>query len=249
MRMAYAIEAASRASSKDGVVTTVKPVPDTLRAHALDPRVRGRYPRRGLQPKECGGNGGAFSLRATRKPPTFDDGLYETESTVEEQLIARSMAIIASTVSRSPQRPYPRTPCSYPTPWRRLHDGRLCLAGASDACYCRALRLHGRLPQYRLAPECPFPGPVRDAWGTVLWVRGSRRGAWHRFGPYRAFRRLRGRFTCQRLCSIGHRALCWPDMGPGWCTTYSRCIPRLIGARRRSRVIIPGHSTSTISRR
>ena len=27
-------------------------------------------------------------------------------------------------------------------------------------------------PEYRLAPECPFPGPVRDAWGTLRWVYG-----------------------------------------------------------------------------
>ena len=25
-------------------------------------------------------------------------------------------------------------------------------------------------PEYRLAPECPFPGPIEDAWGAIQWV-------------------------------------------------------------------------------
>lgn len=169
--LADAIEAASRASSKDGVVTTVKPVPDALRGHALDPRVRSRIETRLAAKKNAGGNGGAFSLRATRKPPTFDDGLYGTESTVEERLIEidgdhRINVFLVRPKDLTPGRPV----------LIQFHGGGFTMGGfAWQEPQMRAIAERSGCmivyPEYRLAPECPFPGPVRDAWGTVLWAR------------------------------------------------------------------------------
>lgn len=169
--LADAIEAASHASSKDGVVATVKPVPDALREHALDPRVKSRIETRLAAKKNAGGNDGAFSLRATRKPPTFDDGLYGTESTVEERLIEidgdhRINVFLVRPKDLTPGRPV----------LIQFHGGGFTMGGfAWQEPQMRAIAERSGCmivyPEYRLAPECPFPGPVRDAWGTVLWVR------------------------------------------------------------------------------
>lgn len=169
--LADAIEAASHASSKDGVAATVKPVPDALREHALDPRVKSRIETRLAAKKNAGGNDGAFSLRATRKPPTFDDGLYGTESTVEERLIEidgdhRINVFLVRPKDLTPGRPV----------LIQFHGGGFTMGGfAWQEPQMRAIAERSGCmivyPEYRLAPECPFPGPVRDAWGTVLWVR------------------------------------------------------------------------------
>lgn len=166
--LADAIEAASHASSKDGVAAIVKPVPDALREHALDPRVKSRIETRLAAKKNAGGNDGAFSLRATRKPPTFDDGLYGTESTVEERLIEidgdhRINVFLVRPKDLTPGRPV----------LIQFHGGGFTMGGfAWQEPQMRAIAERSGCmivyPEYRLAPECPFPGPVRDAWGTVL---------------------------------------------------------------------------------
>lgn len=165
-----AIEAASHAFAEDGVTVTVKPVPDALREHALDPRVKSRVEARLAAKKAAGNNGGAFSLRDTRKPPTFDADLYGTESTVEERLIEidgdhRINVFLVCPKGLAPGRPV----------LVQFHGGGFAMGGfAWQEPQMRAIAERSGCmvvyPEYRLAPECPFPGPVRDAWGTVLWV-------------------------------------------------------------------------------
>ncbi len=56
-----------------------------------------------------------------------------------------------------------------------LHGGGFT-AGDIGLFYCQMKYIAEQsgaivvFPEYRLAPECPFPGPLTDAWGTVQWV-------------------------------------------------------------------------------
>lgn len=169
--LADTIEAASYSSVEDGVTITVKPVPDALREHALDPRVKKRIESRLAAKKAAGTKGGAFSLRCTRKPPVFDAGLYGDASTVEERLVEidgdhRIDVFVVRPKSFAAGRPV----------LIHFHGGGFTMGGfAWQEPQMRAIAERSGFtvvyPEYRLAPECPFPGPVRDAWGTLLWVR------------------------------------------------------------------------------
>lgn len=153
---------------EDGMEILLKPVPDAEPAH-LDPRLKQviEYKRSMFSSRAKGG----FRLSNERYRPdkvTYD--LTQTPVECEERLIPIGGShMIDLYIYRSAQS-QPGCPVLV-----YLHGGGFT-AGDIGLFHCQ-MKLIAELsdavvvfPEYRLAPECPFPGPVEDAWGAVQWV-------------------------------------------------------------------------------
>lgn len=153
---------------EDGVEILFKPVPDAAPAH-LDPRLKQiiEQKRRMFSSRAKGG----FRLSNERYRPdkiTYD--LTETAVACEEQLIPIGGSHkINLYIFRAPSSK-PGCPVLV-----YLHGGGFT-AGDIGLFYCQMAFIAEQsgavviFPEYRLAPECPYPGPIEDAWGTVQWV-------------------------------------------------------------------------------
>lgn len=154
--------------SVDGVDILFKPVPDADRDHVLDPRLLQviEEKKRMFSTRAKGG----WKLSNERYRPdkvTYD--ITETEVDCDERLIPigdhKIDIYIYKAASAKPGCPV----LVY------LHGGGFT-AGDIHLFGCQMKFIAEQsgavviFPEYRLAPECPFPGPIEDAWGTVQWV-------------------------------------------------------------------------------
>lgn len=155
--------------TKEGIDILYKPVPDDDRPHALDPRIY----EIALKKKQMFSNRakGGYKLSNERYRPdkvTYD--LCTVEIDTDERLIQIDNDHMIDIYI------YRRSDAGTNLPAMiYLHGGGFT---AGDVhLYEKQMKLiaelsHGVVifPEYRLAPECPFPGPVNDAYGTFEYV-------------------------------------------------------------------------------
>lgn len=163
-----AIRAKQYTKTIDGVEVLFKPVPDAPPAH-LDPRLRNIIEKK--KSMFAGRAKSGWRLSNERYRPdkvTYD--LTETEVECTEQLISiRGDHMIDLYIYRTPNAKPGRPILVY------LHGGGFT-AGDIHLFGCQMKYIAEQsgavvlFPEYRLAPECPFPGPIEDAWGTVQWA-------------------------------------------------------------------------------
>lgn len=167
-KLATQIRAKQYVAEEDGMPILFKPVPDAEPAH-LDPRLKRivEYKQTMFAHRAKGG----FRLSNERYRPdkvTYDLTTEPVEC--EEQLIPiRDDHQIDLYLYRGAN-------CRQGCPVLVYLHGGGFTAGDIQLFHCQMkliAQLSGALvifPEYRLAPECPFPGAIEDAWGTVQWV-------------------------------------------------------------------------------
>lgn len=178
-----AIRAKEHEIVEGGMPMLLKPIPDDDREHVLDPRVREVAARKkSMFSARASKNSGAFSLANERFRPdkvTYD--LNEGQVTVGERLIdvngthridvftyaSEKKSGKAGGVEKAPRPVYVflhgggfTAGCE-----RLYHNQMRYIAEASDALVV--------FPEYRLAPEAPFPAAIEDCIATIEWVRGN----------------------------------------------------------------------------
>ena len=163
-----AIEAGVRRVEEDGLELELRPIPDDDREHVLDPRVLELTLRK---------MGGAVTVVAMddvismRSRPNKETHPIDDGSVVEtRQIMNFGDRGIPLHVWR-PENARPGSPVFY-----FIHGGGW--TSGIIAGYVNAMRYLAQVtgcvvvyPEYRLAPECPFPGPVDDCVATLRWLR------------------------------------------------------------------------------
>lgn len=177
-RLVEAIRTKEHLAQRDGLWMLMKPIPDDPREHVLDSRVRATVERkRKMFADRAQKRSGAFSLADERYRPdkiTYD--LTSAQITWDEQLIDvnGSHKIDVFTYRRSEPRPSRAAIVflhggGYTAGNERIyHNQMLYIAERSDALVV--------FPEYRLAPECPFPGAIEDCYATIEWLVGNAGG-------------------------------------------------------------------------
>lgn len=154
----------------DGLDILFKPVPDAKREHTLDPRLekiiaqkRSMFAQRAK---------GGFRLSNERWRPdkvTYD--ITSQEILCDERLIGiDGDHMIDVYICRTAEERKDRPVLVY------LHGGGF--TAGDMRLFANQMKFIAEqsgavviFPEYRLAPECPYPGPIRDAWGTICWAR------------------------------------------------------------------------------
>lgn len=161
------IEAGTKTIVKDGLAIECRPVPDDDRAYALDPRVVELFRRRkaGEFPTPKGNDIMSMRTRPNKESYLIDSGNV-TERVVQMDFSDRSLQLFlfepGNYVGGRPALVY-------------LHGGGFTVGNIGQ--FRNALRLLADLsgcivayPEYRLAPETPFPGGVLDCNDTIEWL-------------------------------------------------------------------------------
>ncbi|MBP3521522.1 MAG: alpha/beta hydrolase [Oscillospiraceae bacterium] len=153
---------------KNGMMVLNKAIPDADGGNVLDPRLREiiEMKRKMFSARAKGG----WTLSGERYRPdkvTYD--LTTTEVEVTERLIPAGDHLIDLYIYR-PANAQPGQPALI-----YLHGGGF--TAGDMRLYANQMKLIAEksgavvvFPEYRLAPECPFPGPIEDCWGAVQWV-------------------------------------------------------------------------------
>ena len=155
--------------SVDGLNVTLKPVPDDERENVLDPRVleiaRNKKKMFGERAKQ------GFRLSNERFRPdkvTYD--LSTREILCDERLIKIKDSHMIDVYIYRPANAEGILPVMvyfHGGGWTagdmRLYANQMKYVSDLGNCVCV-------FPEYRLAPECPYPGPVDDCIGTIEWV-------------------------------------------------------------------------------
>lgn len=153
---------------KNGMMVLNKAIPDADGGNVLDPRLREiiEMKRKMFSARAKGG----WTLSGERYRPdkvTYD--LTTTEVEVTERLIPVGDHLIDIYIYR-PANAQPGQPALI-----YLHGGGF--TAGDMRLYANQMKLIAEksgavvvFPEYRLAPECPFPGPIEDCWGAVQWV-------------------------------------------------------------------------------
>lgn len=169
-----AIRTGQRIVEQDGMSVMLKPIPDDSREHVLDPRVRAVVERkRSMFAERAKETAGAFSLANERWRPdkvTYD--LNEGDVEVSERLIE-----VDGTHRIDVFTYRPKGAGDIPA-YVFLHGGGF--TAGNERIYHNQMRYlaetSGALvvfPDYRLAPESPFPAAIEDCVATVRWVRDN----------------------------------------------------------------------------
>ncbi len=156
------------AAHENGMMVLYKAIPDLDGRNVLDPRLREIIL---MKKKMFSANAKAgWTLSSERIRPdkvTFD--LTTTDVEVIERLIPVGDHLIDIYICR-PAQAQPGQPVMI-----YLHGGGF--TAGDMRLYANQMKLIAEksgavvvFPEYRLAPECPFPGPIEDAWGATLWV-------------------------------------------------------------------------------
>ena len=153
----------------DGVDILMKPVPDAVREHALDPRLKEIIEKKAVMFK--GRVRGGWRLSNERYRPdkiTYD--LVEGEVRVDEFLIDVNGDHKIDMYAYLSADAKPGCPVLV-----YLHGGGF--TAGDMRLFANQMKLiaekSGALvlfPEYRLAPECPYPGPVEDCVAAVAWA-------------------------------------------------------------------------------
>ena len=156
--------------SSNGIKTINKSVPDDDRKNILDPRVL----KIAIKKKEVHKNiafASKYSLRAQRyRPDKINYDLTESEVVIDEILIPiNGDHFIDAFVSYKPSLIKDRPAMIF------IHGGGFTAGDYSN--YSNAMKFLAEqsggviiFPEYRLAPENPFPCGLEDSWETVKWV-------------------------------------------------------------------------------
>ena len=169
-----AIRERQRTAEEDGMSVTLKPIPDDNRECVLDPRVREVVKRkRAMFAQRSAATLGKYSLANERWRPdkvTYD--LNRAAVEVEERLIevegTHRIDIFSYRASHDETIPA----------FVFLHGGGF--TAGTERIYHNQMRylaeVSGALvvfPDYRLAPEAPFPAAIEDCMAAVRWVRDN----------------------------------------------------------------------------
>lgn len=152
-----------------GVETLFKPVPDVDERHVIDPRIA-KVIEKKLKMFSDRAKGGWRLSNERYRPDKVTYDLATKEIEVGEQLIPINDDHMIDLYSYKAE----DAPAGAPI-LIYLHGGGF--TAGDMRLYANQMKLVAEFsnavavfPEYRLAPECPFPGPIEDAWGTVQWV-------------------------------------------------------------------------------
>lgn len=163
-----AIRAKQYTKTIDGIDVLMKPVPDAPPAH-LDPRLRKIIEQK--QVMFAGRSKGGWKLSNERYRPdkvTYD--LTETEVVCTERLIPINNDHMIDLYLYRAAAAKPGCPVLVYLHGGGFTAGDIHLFGCQMKFIAEQSGALVVFPEYRLAPECPFPAAVEDAWGTVQWV-------------------------------------------------------------------------------
>ena len=154
----------------DGIDILMKPVPDDDRPHAMDPRI---YEIASMKKKMFSARAsGGWKLSNERfRPDKVTADLTTVPISCREQLIRiNEDHMIDVYLYRREDDAGERVPVMI-----YFHGGGF--TAGDMRLYANQMKLISELshaavifPEYRLAPECPFPGPIDDAFGTIQWA-------------------------------------------------------------------------------
>lgn len=154
----------------NGVETINKPVPDDSRKNILDPRVLEIAKKKKEVHKKIV-FASKYSLRAQRyRPDKINYDLTQTEVFTEEYVIPiQEDHYIATYVNYTESSKTNRPALVF------IHGGGFTAGDYS--IYANAMKFIAEqadavviFPEYRLAPENPFPNGLNDSWGTIEWA-------------------------------------------------------------------------------
>ena len=169
-----AMRARERVVDVGGMPTVMKLIPDDDREHVLDPRVREAAARKRVMFAERAEKAGGYSLANERYRPDKVTRDLTTEEVLEtERLIdvggTHKIDVFTYRSASAPERAKALV---------FLHGGGF--TAGTERIYHNQMRFLAQLtgalvvfPDYRLAPECPFPAAIEDAMATVTWVHDS----------------------------------------------------------------------------
>lgn len=161
-----------RVETVDGTPVLMKPIPDDDRLHVLDPRVREVARRkRDMFAQRAEKAGGAYSLANERnRPDKVTVDLTEGEVSIAEQLIPVNDTHMIDVFSYRPEGMVDGAPA-----YVFLHGGGF--TAGCERIYHNQMKFIAEkskalvvFPEYRLAPEAPFPAAIDDCCATVRWV-------------------------------------------------------------------------------
>ena len=151
----------------DGIPVLFKPVPDAEPAH-LDPRLREIIIKKRTMFANRAKAGWTLSSERYR-PDKVTYDLIETPVDCTEQLIPIGGHKIDIYIYRTANI-QPNAPVLVYLHGGGFTAGDIHLFGKQMQYIAEQSGAVVVFPEYRLAPENPFPAPVEDAWGTVQWV-------------------------------------------------------------------------------
>lgn len=155
----------------DGLDTLIKPIPDDDRINVMDPRVleiaKKKKEMFATRQKKTG-----FSLANERFRPdkvTYD--LTTREINCEERLIKilddHMIELFIYRPEGTENKTLPVMVYFHGGGWTagdmKLYKNQMKLVSDLGECVCI-------FPEYRLAPECPYPGPIDDCYETIKYV-------------------------------------------------------------------------------
>lgn len=154
--------------SINGVDIVFKPVPDGDREHILDGRVLEIVKKKKSMFSKRAQTG--YSLSAERyRPDKISYDLTESVVVCEEKVISVQDHMIDIFIYK-PEKCDRKLPVIV-----YLHGGGF--TAGNMKLYANQMKFIAEqaesivvFPEYRLAPECPFPGGIEDAYGTIRWV-------------------------------------------------------------------------------
>ena len=151
----------------DGIPVLFKPVPDAEPAH-LDPRLREIIIKKRTMFANRAKAGWTLSSERYR-PDKVTYDLIETPVDCTEQLIPIGGHKIDIYIYRAANI-QPNAPVLVYLHGGGFTAGDIHLFGKQMQYIAEQSGAVVVFPEYRLAPENPFPAPVEDAWGAVQWV-------------------------------------------------------------------------------
>ncbi|MGI6229943.1 MAG: alpha/beta hydrolase [Tractidigestivibacter sp.] len=171
-RLVDAIRNKEHVEDVDGMPVIMKPIPDRDETHVLDPRVRKTIERKAAMfARRAEETHGAYSLANERYRPdkvTYD--LTEGKVTQTEQLISVSGTHKIDVFTYWAESAKGAVPAIV-----FLHGGGF--TAGNERIYHNQMRFLAEqsgavvvFPEYRLAPESPFPAAIEDCVATVEWT-------------------------------------------------------------------------------
>ena len=168
-RLVLEIKRNQRIEKINGIDVLIKPIPDDFRMYVLDPRVL----EIAIQKKKMFSSRSAVGFKLSNeryRPDKVTVDLTTVTITESEELIGINDTHMINMFFYQREDRTEKSPVMI-----YLHGGGF--TAGDNRLYKNQMRLiaekSGALiifPEYRLSPECPFPGPIEDAFQSVKWV-------------------------------------------------------------------------------